>query len=177
MVALDRMRARGQGTIVQVGSALGSRSIPLLARTGYRSQQTQQPADPGQPANLLQPVDGVHGQDFGAHGIFDDRSHDRSSQLWLSQHSRVSTGRFPSRRVRRVAQLLGTRHLAQAAVTAAIPVPEVLELGAAVDATHAASMVMLSPASGTAWPAALLDALAEAAFAAAGFSCGRAAGT
>ena len=198
MVALDRMRPRGQGAIVQVGSALGSRSIPLqsaycgakhaingftsslrcellhdnsgvhvtvvqmpavntpqfswvrsrlpnhpqpvppiyqpevaargvvfaadhprrkqywvgastaatilanrvapalldryLARTGYQSQQTQQPADPGQPANLLQPVDGVHGQDFGAHGIFDDRSHDRSPQLWLSQHSRVSTG-------------------------------------------------------------------------------------
>ena len=29
MVALARMRPRGQGTIVQVGSALGSRSIPL----------------------------------------------------------------------------------------------------------------------------------------------------
>jgi len=198
MAALDRMLPRGQGTIVQVGSALGSRSIPLqsaycgakhaingftsslrcellheksrvhvtvvqmpavntpqfswvrsrlpnhpqpvppiyqpevaargvvfaadhprrkqywvgastaatilanrvvpalldryLARTGYRSQQTQQPADPRQPANLLQPVDGVNGHDFGAHGAFDDRSHDRSLQLWLSQHSRVSTG-------------------------------------------------------------------------------------
>ena len=29
MAALDRMRPRGQGTIVQVGSALGARSIPL----------------------------------------------------------------------------------------------------------------------------------------------------
>ena len=29
MAALARMRPRGQGTIVQVGSALGSRSIPL----------------------------------------------------------------------------------------------------------------------------------------------------
>jgi NAD(P)-dependent dehydrogenase (short-subunit alcohol dehydrogenase family) len=29
MAALDRMRPRGQGTIVQVGSALGERSIPL----------------------------------------------------------------------------------------------------------------------------------------------------
>ena len=29
MVALDRMRPRGRGTIVQVGSALGARSIPL----------------------------------------------------------------------------------------------------------------------------------------------------
>ena len=89
----------------------------------------------------------------------------------------LATGRFPSRRVCRVAQLLGARHLAQAAITAAIPVPGVFELGAAVDTAHAASMVVLAPASGTAWPAALLDALAEAVFAATGFSCGRAAGT
>jgi NAD(P)-dependent dehydrogenase (short-subunit alcohol dehydrogenase family) len=198
MAALDRMRPRGQGTIVQVGSALGSRSIPLqsaycgakhaingfteslrcellheksgvhvtvvqmpavntpqfswvrsrlpnhpqpvppiyqpevaargvvfaadhprrkqywvgastaatilanrvapalldryLARTGYSSQQTEQPADPGQPANLLQPVDGVNGHDFGAQGVFGDRSHDRSVQLWLSQHARAASG-------------------------------------------------------------------------------------
>src|SRR6201997_3667791 len=63
-----------------------------LARTGYDSQQTDQPADPGQPANLLQPVDGVTGHDFGAHGVFGDRSHDRRVQLWLSQHARVSAG-------------------------------------------------------------------------------------
>jgi hypothetical protein len=91
--------------------------------------------------------------------------------------SYLATGRFSGRRARRVAQLLGTRHLAQAAVTAAVPVPEVFELGAAVDTVHAASMVMLAPASGTAWRAVLVDALAEAVFAAAGFSCGRAAGT
>jgi NAD(P)-dependent dehydrogenase (short-subunit alcohol dehydrogenase family) len=198
MAALGRMRPRGQGTIVQVGSALGARSIPLqsaycgakhaingfteslrcellhdksgvhvtvvqmpavntpqfswvrsrlpnhpqpvppiyqpevaargvvfaadhprrkqywvggstaatilanrvapalldryLARTGYDSQQTDQPADPGQQANLLQPVDGTTGHDFGAHGVFGDRSHDRSVQLWLSQHAPVSAG-------------------------------------------------------------------------------------
>src|SRR5215813_2018274 len=39
-----------------------------LARTGYGSQQTAEPADPGQPANLLQPVDGTNGHDHGAHG-------------------------------------------------------------------------------------------------------------
>jgi NAD(P)-dependent dehydrogenase (short-subunit alcohol dehydrogenase family) len=197
MAALARMRPRGQGTIVQVGSALGSRSIPLqsaycgakhaingftsslrcellheksgvhvtvvqmpavntpqfswvrsrlpnhpqpvppiyqpevaaravvfaadhprrkqywvgastaatilanrlvpalldryLARTGYGSQQTAAAADPGQPDNLLQPVDGSSGHDHGARGVFDDRSHARSPQLWLSQHSRVSS--------------------------------------------------------------------------------------
>ena len=25
-------------------------------------------------------------RDFGAHGIFDDKSHPRSAQLWASQH-------------------------------------------------------------------------------------------
>jgi NAD(P)-dependent dehydrogenase (short-subunit alcohol dehydrogenase family) len=198
MAALSRMRPRGQGTIVQVGSALGSRSIPLqsaycgakhaingftsslrcellhensgvhvtvvqmpavntpqfswvrsrlpnrpqpvppiyqpevaargivfaadhprrkqywvgastagtilanrlapalldryLARTGYGSQQTAQAAEPGQPDNLLHPVDGTNGHDHGSRGAFDDRSHDRSSQLWLSQHAGVSSG-------------------------------------------------------------------------------------
>jgi NAD(P)-dependent dehydrogenase (short-subunit alcohol dehydrogenase family) len=198
MAALCRMRPRGRGTIVQVGSALGSRSIPLqsaycgakhaingftsalrcellheksgvnvtvvqmpavntpqfswvrsrlpnhpqpvppiyqpevaargvvfaadhprrkeywvggstvatilankvapalldryLARTGYRSQQTAQEADPGQPDNLLTPVDGINGHDFGAQGVFGDRSHGRSLQLWLSQHAGVASG-------------------------------------------------------------------------------------
>ena len=197
MAALTRMRPRGQGTIVQVGSALGDRSIPLqsaycgakhaingftsslrcellhegsgvrvtvvqmpavntpqfswvrsrlprhpqpvppiyqpevaargvvyaaghprrkqywvgastaatilanrvapalldryLARTGYDSQQTAEPADPDRPDNLLQPVDGVNGHDFGPHGVFDGRSHDHSSQAWLSQHAGLSS--------------------------------------------------------------------------------------
>jgi hypothetical protein len=197
MAALSLMRPRGQGTIVQVGSALGSRSIPLqsaycgakhaingftsalrcellheksgvrltvvqmpavntpqfgwvrsrlpndpqpvppiyqpevaaravvyaadhpgrkqywvgastaatilanrlapalldryLARTGYRSQQTAEAAQPGRPDNLIVPVDGADGDDHGAHGGFDDRSHDRCLQLWLSQHARTSS--------------------------------------------------------------------------------------
>jgi NAD(P)-dependent dehydrogenase (short-subunit alcohol dehydrogenase family) len=197
MVALGLMRPRGQGTIVQVGSALGSRSIPLqsaycgakhaingftsslrcellheksgvhvtvvqmpavntpqfswvrsrlpnspqpvppiyqpevaargvvfaadhprrkqywvgastaatilanrlapalldryLARTGFGSQQTAQPAEPGRPDNLVHPLDGTNGHDHGAHGEFDDRSHDRSLQLWLAQRARISS--------------------------------------------------------------------------------------
>lgn len=89
----------------------------------------------------------------------------------------LATGRFPSRRARRVAQVLGARHLVQAAVTALVPVPDVFTLGAEADAAHAASMILLTPAGGAAGRAAALDTLAEAAFAAAGFSCGRAAGT
>jgi NAD(P)-dependent dehydrogenase (short-subunit alcohol dehydrogenase family) len=57
-----------------------------LARTGFSSQQTDQPKDPDQPANLWEPADGPDGRDFGAHGRFDDRSTDRSPQLWASQH-------------------------------------------------------------------------------------------
>jgi short-subunit dehydrogenase len=48
-----------------------------LARTGFSSQQTDEPRDPDQPTNLWVPADGPHGRDFGAHGQFDDRAHDR----------------------------------------------------------------------------------------------------
>jgi len=57
------------------------------------------------------------------------------------------------------------------------PAWQVFALGADVDAVHAASMILLVPAGGAAGRAAALDTLAQAAFAAAGFSCGRAAGT
>jgi hypothetical protein len=57
-----------------------------LAKTGFSSQQTSQPRDPDQPANLWKPADGPRGEDFGAHGQFDDRATSRSWQLWASQH-------------------------------------------------------------------------------------------
>jgi NAD(P)-dependent dehydrogenase (short-subunit alcohol dehydrogenase family) len=60
-----------------------------LARTGYGSQQTDETADPGRPDNLMHPVDAANGHDYGSHGTFDNRSHDRSLQLWLSEHARV----------------------------------------------------------------------------------------
>jgi NAD(P)-dependent dehydrogenase (short-subunit alcohol dehydrogenase family) len=53
-----------------------------LARTGYESQQTDEPADPNRPNNLWEPVPGDH----GAHGVFDDRSSDHSLQLWANTH-------------------------------------------------------------------------------------------
>jgi NAD(P)-dependent dehydrogenase (short-subunit alcohol dehydrogenase family) len=60
-----------------------------LARTGFKSQQTDEPQDPASPANLWRPADGEDGHDFGAHGRFDDRAHSRSPQLWASQHHGV----------------------------------------------------------------------------------------
>jgi NAD(P)-dependent dehydrogenase (short-subunit alcohol dehydrogenase family) len=52
-----------------------------LARTGYDSQQTKQPTEPGRPANLWRPADETPGSDHGAHGDFDDRSRDHSGHL------------------------------------------------------------------------------------------------
>jgi NAD(P)-dependent dehydrogenase (short-subunit alcohol dehydrogenase family) len=60
-----------------------------LGRSGYKSQQTAEPVSPDRPNNLYQPCDGDNGHDFGTHGIFDDRSHPRSPQLWLSHHRRA----------------------------------------------------------------------------------------
>lgn len=57
-----------------------------LAKTGFASQQTQQPQDPDAPANLWEPADGLEGRDFGAHGIFDATSHESDPQLWASHH-------------------------------------------------------------------------------------------
>jgi hypothetical protein len=82
----------------------------------------------------------------------------------------LATGRVPGQRTRRVAQVLGARHLVQAALTAAAPRPRVFAVGWQVDAVHAASMLLLAAVSRACRSAALTDALTEAAFAAAGFS-------
>jgi NAD(P)-dependent dehydrogenase (short-subunit alcohol dehydrogenase family) len=50
-----------------------------LARTGYESQQTEEPARPGQPDNLFEPVAGVR----GSRGRFHDRAKNGSVQLAL----------------------------------------------------------------------------------------------
>jgi NAD(P)-dependent dehydrogenase (short-subunit alcohol dehydrogenase family) len=72
------------GTIVaqKVAAPLLDR---YLARTGYDSQQTKEPADASQPDNLWQPVDQAPGSDRGAHGDFDDRSSSRSVQLDVTE--------------------------------------------------------------------------------------------
>jgi len=53
-----------------------------LGKTGYDSQQTNEPEDPNRPNNLWQPVAGDH----GAHGTFDDRAHPHSYELWADLH-------------------------------------------------------------------------------------------
>ncbi len=51
-----------------------------LARTGYEGQQSGEPADPSNPNNLWQPVEG----DFAAHGRFDKCAKPGTAQLWLT---------------------------------------------------------------------------------------------
>ncbi len=63
-----------------------------LARTGFESQQTDQPRDASAPTNLWLPVDRRAGTDHGAHGDFDDRAASRSAQLWASQHHAMLGG-------------------------------------------------------------------------------------
>jgi NAD(P)-dependent dehydrogenase (short-subunit alcohol dehydrogenase family) len=53
-----------------------------LARTGYGSQQTDEPEQPERPVNLWEPVPG----DRGAHGRFDGVAHRRSRELWTTLH-------------------------------------------------------------------------------------------
>ena len=63
-----------------------------LARTGFGSQQTADQDRKRGPGNLWQPLDGPGEPDHGAHGEFDDRSHHRSAQLWLTRHARALAG-------------------------------------------------------------------------------------
>jgi NAD(P)-dependent dehydrogenase (short-subunit alcohol dehydrogenase family) len=63
-----------------------------LARTGFQSQQTDQPHDPTQPGNLWRPADDRVGHDYGAHGEFDEQAKTRSWQLWASQHHGLLAG-------------------------------------------------------------------------------------
>lgn len=53
-----------------------------LGRTGYDSQQTQEPKNPNQPDNLWNPVPGP----YAAHGAFDGRARSTSFQFWWSKH-------------------------------------------------------------------------------------------
>jgi NAD(P)-dependent dehydrogenase (short-subunit alcohol dehydrogenase family) len=74
-----------------VGTIMGQRLAPALldrylARTGYDSQQTDEKVRSNGQANLWEPLDGPGGDDYGAHGVFDDESHGHSAQFWVTRH-------------------------------------------------------------------------------------------
>jgi NAD(P)-dependent dehydrogenase (short-subunit alcohol dehydrogenase family) len=56
-----------------------------LARSGFKSQMTDQDLNPQGHDNLFEPVD----EDRGAHGPFDDQAHSVSPQYELAKHRRV----------------------------------------------------------------------------------------
>ena len=88
---------------------------------------------------------------------------------------RLATARPAAPRARAVARVLGARHLLQAALTtAAASSRPSLEIGAAIDLVHAASMAALALADRQVRRLSLSDALIESAFAAAGVSAARA---
>jgi NAD(P)-dependent dehydrogenase (short-subunit alcohol dehydrogenase family) len=59
-----------------------------LARTGFKSQQTDEAKSEGQPDNLWAPAPG----NFGAHGEFDRRAHNFSWQFWWDKHRWLGVG-------------------------------------------------------------------------------------
>jgi NAD(P)-dependent dehydrogenase (short-subunit alcohol dehydrogenase family) len=73
-----------------IKAIVGQRVFPglldrYLARTGYASQQTDQPVSPNRKDNLYEPVPG----DRGAHGDFDDQSRAHSAELWARRHRKL----------------------------------------------------------------------------------------
>jgi len=72
-----------------VGTILGNKLAPwladrYLARTGYDSQQTDEPVDPDRPDYLFEPVPG----DRGARGGFDEEARNRDPQFWAVKNRR-----------------------------------------------------------------------------------------
>src|SRR5579884_2700494 len=72
--------------IPTVMNIIGERVAPwlldrYLAKSGFKSQMTDQPLDPQGHDNLFEPVD----EDRGAHGPFDEQAHDGSPQYELAK--------------------------------------------------------------------------------------------
>src|SRR5206468_3008296 len=81
----SEMWVGGSTAATLVADRLAPRGLDhYLGRTGYDSQQMDQPAPRDRASNLWAPVEG----DRGAHGDFEARAHPRSIQLWMSKHRR-----------------------------------------------------------------------------------------
>lgn len=112
LYAADHPRRRqyyvGASTVATIlaNNVAGGLLDRYLARTGYDSQQTDQPDDPHRRHNLWHPVDDEDAH--GAHGTFDDHSHVRAPQLWLSHHP-VLVGALAAGATIGVASLLAVR--------------------------------------------------------------------
>lgn len=72
-------------------AVLARRAVPGLldryvARTGYASQQTDEPTRAEEPHNLWEPLDGPNGRDHGTHGAFDDEAAAHSPYTAVARH-------------------------------------------------------------------------------------------
>ncbi len=75
----------GPTVLTRLGNAIAPGLLDrFLARTGFGSQQTDQPVSPHRPDNVDRPLDAD--RDHGPHGEFDDRAKDRSSETWVATH-------------------------------------------------------------------------------------------
>lgn len=70
--------------IIQGNKILPALGDWYLGKTGYKSQQTEEPANPDRPNNVWEPVDEL--RDYGAHGAFDKEARSKSLQLWADTH-------------------------------------------------------------------------------------------
>ena len=73
-----------------VQAVIGNKLAPwfadkVLARSGYKGQQTDEPEDPDRKHNLWEPLPGDH----GAHGEFGKKAKKFSWQLWASMHRKL----------------------------------------------------------------------------------------
>ncbi|MHC5794920.1 SDR family oxidoreductase [Lacisediminihabitans sp. FW035] len=87
----ERPRRRtwvGEPTVATVlGNRFGAGFLDwYLAKTGYSGQQAADKTQPMLPTNLYEPVAG----DQGARGIFSDRAHSMTPQVWAISHRRVT---------------------------------------------------------------------------------------
>jgi hypothetical protein len=80
-----------------------------LGKTGFKSQQTQQRDDPDAPVDLWEPADDKDGHDYGAHGVFDNKSHEHDPQLWASHHHGLLGGFLAGAAAATLATLIGRR--------------------------------------------------------------------
>jgi NAD(P)-dependent dehydrogenase (short-subunit alcohol dehydrogenase family) len=80
-----------------------------LGKTGFKSQQTQQRHDPDAPVDLWEPADDTDGHDYGAHGVFDNKSHQHDPQLWASHHHGLIGVSLAAATAATLATLIGRR--------------------------------------------------------------------
>ncbi|MBS1525791.1 MAG: SDR family oxidoreductase [Bacteroidetes bacterium] len=76
-----------------VETIIGNKLAPgyldkYLGKTGYKGQQTDEPADPNRKNNLYEPIPGDH----GAHGEFGAQAWNFSPQFWAASHKTVTWG-------------------------------------------------------------------------------------